>query len=447
MKELLKEKWSEIISYMRSEYGINDVAYQTWIAPLAVYDLKDDTLVISIDDTKNSIPVNYVEKKYSTFLITAIAEFTGNVYSLVFEKLSNLEKDSPSEFGTNRRQSPFNPLYTFDSFVVGPNNSMAHAAALAVAEDPGEVYNPLFIYGGPGLGKTHLMYSIANYLYENNKDLNILLIHTNDFTNELIRNIRNNNSAKNSMDEFKNKFMNADVLLVDDIQYIEGKNTTQEEFFHIFNSLYEAGKQIIITSDRPPKDLSTLNERFISRFEWGLNIDIQIPDYETRYAIINKKAEATNISIPDEVIKYMAENFTTNIRSLEGGLKKVIHTSRLSKRPITLDLAVEALRDMISGDSKKEITIPYIVDIVADYYKLTSTEIYSRNRAAKIAYARQIVMYLCKECMDTTFSDIGKALQRDHSSVMHGYDRIKKDCTNDPEVANVIDSFMRKIKR
>ncbi len=338
-----------------------------------------------------------------------------------------------------------NPKYTFDSFVVGANNNLAHAASLAVAESPGEIYNPLFIYGGVGLGKTHLMQSIANFILKNNPKAKILYVTSEKFTNELIDAIRNKNNI--STTEFREKYRNNDVLLIDDIQFIIGKESTQEEFFHTFNALHEAKKQIIISSDKPPKEIETLEERLRSRFEWGLTVDIQSPDYETRMAILRKKEEMEGYNIDNEVIKYIATNIKSNIRELEGALTKIVALSKLEKnREINIALAEKALKDIIAPGDKKEVTPEFIIEVVADHFNLTPLDIISQRRNKEIVYPRQIAMYLCRNMTDTGLQNIGKSLGgRDHTTILHGIDKIAADLEGNPTLQNTIDILKKKI--
>ena len=341
MIEKLRENWDDILLYLKEEHDIMDVSYRTWLLPLQIYDADDQKVVIMVPD---SAMIGYIKKKYGFLLKIAIEEKTGIGGEVEFiskedaeKSSSNNRKKQASENSIFPQISPetlqhanLNPKYTFDTFVVGANNNLAHAASLAVAESPGEVYNPLFIYGGVGLGKTHLMHSIAHFILKNNPKAKILYVTSEKFTNELIDAIRNKNNI--STTEFREKYRNNDVLLIDDIQFIIGKESTQEEFFHTFNTLYESKKQIIISSDKPPKEIETLEERLRSRFEWGLTVDIQSPDYETRMAILRKKEEMEGYNIDNEVIKYIATNIKSNIRELEGALNKLVALSNLENR-------------------------------------------------------------------------------------------------------------------
>ena len=456
MLETLKEKWDEILLYLKNEYEISNVSFQTWLLPLEIYSLKQPGNIIQIIVPDANF-LGYIKKKYSVMLKVSIEEVTGircdNVEFIVEDEII---RDSISDNQlinhTQNAVSPvtlqnanLNPKYTFDSFVVGANNNLAHAASLAVAESPGEIYNPLFIYGGVGLGKTHLMQSIANFILKNNPKAKILYVTSEKFTNELIDAIRNKNNI--STTEFREKYRNNDVLLIDDIQFIIGKESTQEEFFHTFNALHEAKKQIIISSDKPPKEIETLEERLRSRFEWGLTVDIQSPDYETRMAILRKKEEMEGYNIDNEVIKYIATNIKSNIRELEGALTKIVALSKLEKnREINIALAEKALKDIIAPGDKKEVTPEFIIEVVADHFNLTPLDIISQRRNKEIVYPRQIAMYLCRNMTDTGLQNIGKSLGgRDHTTILHGIDKIAADLEGNPTLQNTIDILKKKI--
>ena len=343
-------------------------------------------------------------------------------------------------------KSNLNPNYTFDTFVVGSNNRFAQSASLAVAESPGEAYNPLYLYGGPGLGKTHLMHSIGHFILEKNPDAKIIYVTSEEFTNEVIESIRSGNAA--AMTKLREKYRTVDVLLIDDVQFIIGKDSTQEEFFHTFNTLHNQGKQIILSSDRPPKEMETLEERFRSRFEWGLKVDIQSPDYETRMAILHKKAELETYAkdIDIEIIKYIATNIKSNIRELEGAFNKVIAFAKLNKAELTLALAEEAIKDMIYPDKPKEITPSLIMNVVADHFGVSIEDIVSKKRNKEIVIPRQVYMYLCRELTDVSLDNIGNNIGgKDHSTVMHGIEKIKEDINNNEELRNKIAIIRKKI--
>ena len=456
MLETLKEKWNDILKYLKEEYEISDVSFDTWLLPLEVYALEQPGNIVKIIVPDANF-LGYIKKKYSVMLKVSIEEVTSikcdTVQFLVEEDIvpepasanqliqNNTNTVSPATL----QNANLNPKYTFDTFVVGANNNLAHAASLAVAESPGEIYNPLFIYGGVGLGKTHLMHSIANFILKNNPKAKILYVTSEKFTNELIDAIRNKNNI--STTEFREKYRNNDVLLIDDIQFIIGKESTQEEFFHTFNALHEAKKQIIISSDKPPKEIETLEERLRSRFEWGLTVDIQSPDYETRMAILRKKEEMEGYNIDNEVIKYIATNIKSNIRELEGALTKIVALSKLEKnREIDIELAEKALKDIIAPGDKQEVTPEFIIQIVADHFNLTPLDIMSAKRSKEIVYPRQIVMYLCRTMTETGLQNIGKALGgRDHTTILHGIKTISADLEKNPSLQNTIDILKKKI--
>ncbi|MCI8661996.1 MAG: chromosomal replication initiator protein DnaA [Hungatella sp.] len=455
MLEQLKQQWDEILLHLKEEHELLDVSYQTWLQPLEVYSVEGNIVGILAPDAQF---VTYIRKKYGLLLQVTIEEMTGFACTVDFvtkDMISDSGKQKPDkqliqnpsgDVKQNALQNAnLNPRYTFDTFVVGANNNLAHAAALAVAESPGEVYNPLFIYGGVGLGKTHLMHSIAHFILKNNKDAKILYVTSEKFTNELIDAIRNKNNI--STTEFREKYRNNDVLLIDDIQFIIGKESTQEEFFHTFNTLYESKKQIIISSDKPPKDIETLEERLRSRFEWGLTVDIQSPDYETRMAILRKKEELEGYNIDNEVIKYIATNIKSNIRELEGALTKIVALSKLDhNKEIDIALAEEALKDIISPNAERKITADLIIQVVADHFGLTPLDIASQKRSKNIAYPRQICMYLCQEITGTPLQEIGRLLGgRDHTTIIHGRDKIAADLKTNDTTANTIEILKKKL--
>jgi chromosomal replication initiator protein len=447
MKSLIESKWDEILKYLISEYGITDVSYTTWLKPLKVYDVSDHTITILINDERIGPPsMNVIKNKYELLLKVSIEEIMGEPYEIKFVLKSQIDlipkADEPVEIKKKSNRPTFlNARYTFDTFVVGGNNEFARAASLAVAENPGEIYNPLFIYGGVGLGKTHLMHSIAHFVLNQNPDTKVLYVTSEKFTNELIESIQ-----RNTTNQFREKYRSIDILLIDDIQFIIGKERTQEEFFHTFNTLHESKKQIIISSDRPPKEMLTLEDRLKSRFEHGLLADIQPPDYETRMAILRKKEELDGLKIEEDVMAYIATNIKSNIRELEGALTKIVAFSRLKKRDLNLILAEEALKDIISPNEKKVITPELIVDVVAEHYNIAANEIYSKDKSRNISYPRQIVMYLCRHLTELSVTEIGKTLgNRDHSTVLHGCDKVSTDMAKDVAIHNTIDVLIKKI--
>ena len=456
----VKEKWPEIIEHLRVEHELLNVSFNTWIKPLKVYDVIDDTAYILVNKDSS---VEYIDKKYRLPLMVCIAEITGKEYEIQFvseddDKLNEIHNASIDNGKKKKTKSlaekaGLNPKYTFDTFVVGGNNNFAHAASLAVAESPGEVYNPLFLYGGVGLGKTHLMHSIAHFILDKNPKKKVLYVTSETFTNELIDALRNGKTAGNesAMLNFRDKYRNIDVLLIDDIQFIIGKESTQEEFFHTFNHLHTLGKQIIISSDKPPKDIETLESRLRTRFEWGLIADISSPDYETRMAILQKKIELDHLekyNIKNDVLDYIAANVKSNIRELEGSLNKLIALYKLNNNnnPIDIALAAEALKDIISSDNRREVTPELILDIVADHFGITVADLKSKKRDSEIAVPRQICMYLMRTMTDTALKGIGAVLGgKDHSTVKYGVEKIAKDIESDEMMANTINIIKKKI--
>ena len=456
---IVQEKWEEIIEHLKVEHDLSNVSFTTWIRPLKVYDVIDDTVIILVNTNSS---VEYIEKKYLLPLKVCIADITGEEYEIRFisEDDNVLEElqSKPSESMTKKRtksaaeKAGLNPKYTFDTFVVGGNNNFAHAASLAVAESPGEVYNPLFLYGGVGLGKTHLMHSIAHFILDKNPKKKVLYVTSETFTNELIEALKMGKTSGNesAISKFRDKYRNNDVLLIDDIQFIIGKESTQEEFFHTFNHLHTSGKQIIISSDKPPKDIETLEARLRTRFEWGLIADISAPNYETRMAILQKKIELDQLekyNIPKDVLKYIAENVKTNIRELEGSLNKLIALYKLNHEgEIDIPLAAEALKDIISSEDKREVTPELILDIVADHFGITVADLKSNKRNADIANPRQISMYLIRTMTESSLKAIGVVLGgKDHSTIKYGIEKIAAEEKEDETLSNTINIIRKKI--
>ena len=454
---LVKEKWDEIIHKLKIEYDILDVSFKTWIMPLEVCDIKEDVVFIKVP---LKAYIDIITKKYLLSLKVCIAEVIGQEYDVQLVAAEDFIEESVSESSYNNKvnkndifeQANLNPKYTFDTFVVGKNNNFAHAASLAVAESPGEIYNPLFLYGGVGLGKTHLMHSIAHFILERDPSKKILYVTSETFTNELIDALKSGKTSggnESAMTSFRDKYRNIDVLLVDDIQFIIGKESTQEEFFHTFNHLHSLGKHIIISSDKPPKDIETLEARLRTRFEWGLIADISSPDYETRMAILRKKEELDGLQryhIPNEVMQYIATNVKSNIRELEGSLNKLIALHKLKKEDINITLAAEALKDIISPNESRQITPELIIDIVAEHYSITIQDLKSGKRSSNIAIPRQIAMYLCREMTDVPLKAIGSILGgRDHSTVSYGIEKVADDVKTDEALCNTIDIMKKKI--
>ena len=456
---IVQEKWPEIIEHLRIEHELSNVSFTTWIQPLKVYDVIDNTVFILVNMNAS---VEYIEKKYLLPLKVCIAEITGTEFEVMLisedddklDEIQNMaiEASQKKKTKTAAEKAGLNPKYTFDTFVVGGNNNFAHAASLAVAESPGEVYNPLFIYGGVGLGKTHLMHSIAHFILDKNAKKKVLYVTSETFTNELIEALKNGRTAGNesAMSKFRDKYRNNDVLLIDDIQFIIGKESTQEEFFHTFNHLHTSGKQIIISSDKPPKDIETLEARLRTRFEWGLIADISAPDYETRMAILQKKIELDHLekyNIPRDVLQYIAENIKTNIRELEGSLNKLIALYKLNNNDvIDISLASEALKDIVSSQNNRKVTPELILDIVSDHFGISIADLKSNKRSADIANPRQISMYLIRTMTEVPLKGIGIILGgKDHSTVKYGVEKITNEMKRNETLSNTINIIKKKI--
>lgn len=440
------EKWNEVQLLLKNESDITSIQYKTFIESLIPLRVINDEIIILTD---NEMEKNYIEKKYSKIIMIAINEVIGKSYDVKFitdadiDALDHAQSKNAVKVPTIKKQlnTNLNVKYTFDTFVVGNNNRLAHAASLAVSDNPAEVYNPLFIYGGVGLGKTHLMHSIAHYILGDSPKSKVLYVSSEQFTNDLINSIKAGNN-----EEFRKKYRHIDVLLIDDIQFIADKDRTQEEFFHTFNTLYESKKQLIISSDRPPKEIKTFEERMISRFEMGLIVDIQSPDFETRMAILRKKLEREDVKIPNDVTQYVANNITSNIRELEGAVNKIIAYSTLVHKEINLELAEEALKDLIYPKENPSITIENIIQIVSQHYNISPHDITSKKRPREISYPRQVVMYLARNLTDMSLPQIGNKLgNRDHTTIMHGYEKINKEAKKDQLLFNTISTLSKKI--
>ncbi|MBD5485649.1 MAG: chromosomal replication initiator protein DnaA [Lachnospiraceae bacterium] len=449
--DYIKENWDLIKETLRREYELSDISYSTWIVPLNFYEVRDNVVIIIIPSDQ-AHALSYISSKYKSFFQVTISEMMNHTYDIAFILEKDIMNDSSenkiisnSGYNINYENANLNPKYKFDTFVVGNNNKFAHSASLAVAESPGTVYNPLYLYGGAGLGKTHLMHSIGRFILEQNPNMKVLYVTSEVFTNEVIDCIRSGDAAK--MNKFREKYRTVDVLLIDDIQFIIGKESTQEEFFHTFNTLHSAGKQIILSSDKPPKDMETLEERFRSRFEWGLISDIQPPDYETRMAILKKNAEIYNKkNIDDEVFQYIANNIKSNIRELEGAFNKIIAFSKLNKVEINLAYAEEALKDVIYPDQPKEVTPSLIIEVVAEHFGVNPDDITSKKRNSEFVLPRQISMYLCRKLTETSLSNIGKYLgKKDHTTVMHGIQKIESEIETNEDIKNKVDIIKKKI--
>lgn len=432
-KELLKKE-------------MTNISYETWIKNIEIQKITNDTITILVSATfhKDTLKNRYYDLIFNTFKFLTNKEYKIEFLSMEDvskdDSLENLENSDDSHINNSKINTSLNPKYTFETFVVGNNNRFAHAASLAVAESPATSYNPLFLYGGVGLGKTHLMHAIGNKILSNNPSSKILYVTSEKFTNQLI------NAIKDAKTEaFRNKYRYVDVLLIDDIQFIAGKERIQEEFFHTFNSLHEDGKQIILSSDRPPREIQLLEDRLVSRFEWGLIADISNPDYETRLAILRKKAETDNVVVDDDILSNIANRVSSNIRELEGVFNKLVAFSTLSKGPITIEMAEKAIND-ISSQNNNVISSDYIQEEVAKYFNINKKDLKSSKRSNNIAYPRQIAMYLCRELANMSFPKIGEDFgNRDHTTVMHGCNKIEKEIENNTNTKLIVESVQKMI--
>ncbi|MBU5226708.1 chromosomal replication initiator protein DnaA [Clostridium senegalense] len=448
MNAQVKELWEKTLIILKEE--LTEVSFNTWIKSIEPISLENIALKLGVP---NNFTKDILENRYKDLIINSIKSVSNKTYNVEFFVVSEeaLEKESSKKEEVPQRRSMvndemsaiLNPKYTFDSFVIGNSNRFAHAASLAVAESPAKAYNPLFIYGGVGLGKTHLMHAIGHYIQDVNPKSKVVYVSSEKFTNELINSIKDDKNV-----EFRNKYRNIDVLLIDDIQFIAGKERTQEEFFHTFNALHEANKQIILSSDRPPKEIPTLEDRLRSRFEWGLIADIQPPDFETRIAILKKKADVENLDIPNDVMVYIATQIKSNIRELEGALIRIVAYSSLTNREINVDLAAEALKDIISSKNARQITIELIQDIVSSYYNLKVEDFKSSRRTRNVAFPRQIAMYLSRKLTDMSLPKIGEEFGgRDHTTVIHAYEKISQALKKDENLQSSVSDLTKKIQQ
>ncbi len=446
--EAIFEKWDDILQAVKEEHEISKISFDTWLKPLSVCTVKGNKLYILVPSEQHAL--NYISKKYELPLKVTIAEMTGIEYELHFilpeqaKSLRNASAKKQTASSDLSERSNLSSNYTFDTFVVGSNNRFAQSAALAVAESPGESYNPLYIYGGPGLGKTHLMHSIGNFILDQSPESRVLYVTSEEFTNEVIESIRAGNAT--AMTKLREKYRTVDVLMIDDIQFIIGKESTQEEFFHTFNVLHSAGKQIILTSDKPPKEMETLEERIQSRFEWGLMADIGLPDYETRMAILRRKVESDEMELSDEILNYIANNIKSNIRELEGALNKLLAYGNLVKTEITMDIARKELQNIITPDKPKEITPQLIIEVVSEHFQISLEQIISKQRSNDIVRPRQIAMYLCKSMTNIPLDTIGTLLgKRDHSTIIHGIRKITEEYNSNENTRILIETIKKKI--
>ncbi|NCU18256.1 chromosomal replication initiator protein DnaA [Pallidibacillus pasinlerensis] len=447
--ENIDDLWGQTLKII--EQKISKPSFETWLKSTKAVSLKGTTLIV---EAPNEFAREWLDGNYKEILTEILYDLVGENMTLRFViPNANLEeepvapstvmkKQTKQDMSAESPNSMLIPKYTFDTFVIGSGNRFAHAASLAVAEAPAKAYNPLFIYGGVGLGKTHLMHAIGHYVLEHNPDAKVVYLSSEKFTNEFINSIRDNRP-----EEFRNKYRNVDILLIDDIQFLAGKESTQEEFFHTFNALHEENKQIVISSDRPPKEIPTLEDRLRSRFEWGLITDITPPDLETRIAILRKKAKAEGLDIPNEVMLYIANQIDTNIRELEGALIRVVAYSSLENKDINADLAAEALKSIIPSSKPKTITIKDIQREVGEEYGIKMEDFISKKRTKSIAFPRQIAMYLARELTDNSLPKIGEEFGgRDHTTVIHAHDKISKLIETDPQFKKQIEELQSRLK-
>jgi len=440
MNSNIHQIWDQTLSLIKME--LTEVSFNTWLKTIKPLNIDNNKIILSVPNDFNK---EILENRYMSLIANALHQVTSIKLEPSFiiegEKVF-ISEASEKQAASQALDAPnLNQKYVFDEFVIGNSNRFAHAASLAVAESPAKAYNPLFIYGGVGLGKTHLMHAIGHYVLSQNPTAKVVYVSSEKFTNELINSIKDDKNV-----EFRNKYRNVDILLVDDIQFIAGKERTQEEFFHTFNALYENSKQIIVSSDRPPKEIPTLEDRLRSRFEWGLITDIQAPDFETRIAILRKKAETEGIIVPNEVLEFIAKKIKANIRELEGALTRIVAYSSLTNREITIDLSSEALKDIISSSRPKQVTVNLIKDVVSQYYNIRTEEFNSKRRTRSISFPRQIAMYLSRELTDLSLPKIGEEFGgRDHTTVIHAYEKISKDKDKDVDLASKIEQIRKEI--
>ena len=437
----IKKIWDGALPLLKLE--LTEVSFNTWIKSIEPLTLTDNNFYLMVP---NDFTKGILESRYMDLLVNALKEVSPEEYKVILvlpkdaEKYINPKEARDNESGESR--GALNAKYTFDSFVIGNSNRFAHAACLAVAEAPANAYNPLFIYGGVGLGKTHLMHAIGHFILSQTPGAKVLYVSSEKFTNELITSIQTNKNV-----EFRNRYRNVDILLVDDIQFIAGKESTQEEFFHTFNTLHESNKQIIISSDRPPKEIPTLEDRLRSRFEWGLIADIQPPDLETRVAILRKKAEQEKIEVENDVLLFIAQRIQSNIRELEGALIRILAYSTLNNNRLDIDIADEALKDIIANNRPRTITPSLIMEIVSSYYSIRMEDFKSKKRNRAVSFPRQVAMFLCRELTDLSLPKIGEEFGgRDHTTVIHAYEKISNDITYNGELSKTISQIRNELE-
>lgn len=436
--------WGNVTDQLRDE--MSTVAFDTWIRPIKPVEVAGNSITLSVPggSQKGSLNKSMLVTKYRSLIESSIENVTGRALELnVCFESNDVNKINASLDDPIKKENTLNPKYTFESFIVGNNNNLAQAASLAVAEAPGHKYNPLFIYGGSGLGKTHLIQAIGNYYLKNNPEKQILYTTSEKFTYELVTAIREKTNQA-----FRNKHRTVDLLLMDDVQFLATKELAQEEFFHTFNALYEAGKQIVLTSDRLPSETPHLADRLKTRFQMGLLADIQPPDYETRLAILRSKIENEYFTFDEEIVEYVANNITSNVRDLEGALKRILAYAGIERtNTISMELAQKALKEILSTLPQRNITINVIIDEVEKYYHLPKDSLITKKRSNDIAYPRHIAMYISRITLDASYASIGSAFNRDHSTVMNAVKKIKKMVTEDPELREIIDELVVNIKK
>lgn len=452
MENELNDLWDKTINIVKSES--TELGFNTWITPIKPISISQDTIYLSVPAAINK---QVLESRYKDLLSNAVKLVFSKKYELSISLLNDdgysLENRAKRPPNTDNTDDNFiddeipplslNPKYIFESFVVGNSNRFAHAASLAVGEAPARAYNPLFLYGGVGLGKTHLMHAIGHYILNNDPSARVEYVTSEKFTNELINSIKDDKNV-----DFRNKYRNVDVLLIDDIQFIAGKERTQEEFFHTFNTLHEADKQIIISSDRPPKEIPTLEDRLRSRFEWGLIADIQPPDFETRIAILKKKADIENLNVSNDVMVYIANKIVANIRELEGALIRIVAYSSLTNREVSVDLASEALKDILSNKTAKKITVGLIQETIANYYNLSIEDFKSKKRTKSVAFPRQIAMYMSRNLTELSLPKIGEEFGgRDHTTVIHAFEKISNLLDKDIGLKHTMEEILKRINK
>ena len=461
METLIKDNWNEIIGFLRDNYEVLPVLYRTWFEPLEVISESETEVIVAVDESKQGDITSLLDKRYRIPLQTSIAAITDRevTVSFVTRKAAPESSESVSSYYNSEEQRkkaleekyPWLRLgHSFDNFVVSSSNSLAHAAAVAVAENPnGQVYNPLFLYSGPGLGKTHLMHSISRHILEHHPEYKIRYTTSENFTNDVIESIRENKENSTAMPSLREKYRNVDVLLIDDIQFIIEKKSTLQEFFHTFEALFQTGKQLVISSDKPPSELEGIDDRYKTRFSSGLPVDIQPPDYETAMAILRIKQENSDVVLEDEILSYIAENARHSIRELEGAYNKVILYSKLSRpgmEKITKEMAEKALKDFISDNQETALTADYIIDVVCNHFNVDKERLLSERRTEDITVPRQICMYLFSQYTSLTQKVIAEKLNRkNHTTVNHGVNKIKDDMLVDNELQQTITILKKKL--